>query len=460
MTRVAGSPRREAGDIRAAMTNRFGPYARWLWHGVPPGVDPSPDDLEAYQASSARKARFDVLALSALIQVANLGYWVTDPWIFSDADAFVEPITTGRLRLALLGAAAFLVAWRLPRATYAVGAVGGWLSMWVLARAMSDCGPPSGPWMNFTLPYFLLPIGVSVRPLTRVVMTVGLMLALFLGYFGSHPEYAADPLAAMGLAHLAYVAALGWVLGVLAERARLLHFLTRRALHQERAALADEVRHQTRAVVELSRRLDAAREAERAELARDLHDDLAQTLTATRLLASHALGRYQKDPASAGASLELVRDGLDELTEQTRRLLSNIRPMSVDDRSLGAALDALARRTAEITGVSVTYEDAASPISTSTARAMVVWRAAQELLTNLARHADARTASVRLSLDGDRLVLDVTDDGRGFDASADTIGLGLLGVRERVASVDGDVEVHSAPGAGARFRVSIPLEGP
>lgn len=425
--------------------------------GAPPGVGATDPDLRDFHAAAVPRGRRDLLVFLALVEVANLAYWATDGWVFRDAPALLEPLAAGRLQLAAIGLVVAAVVWAWPRLTYAAATVGALTGMVVFAQAMGACGGPSGPWLNFTFPYFLLPAGATLRPLPRLAATAALVGLLLLGYFGPHPEHLADPLAPMGLAHLGYVAVLGWALGVVADRARLVHFLTARALDTERAHLADEVRRQTEALVQLSRRLDAAREVERAEIARDLHDDLAQTLTATRLITRHALRRFEQDPAAAGPSLEAVAAGLEELADQTRGLLHRIRPLSVDDRALAGALDALTRRTGELAGIDATFRDEAPGLACAPEVATTTWRCAQELLTNVARHARAASVTVVLRSDASALSLRVDDDGVGFAPGA-TGGLGLLGVRERAQALGGEAFVDSRPGDGTRARVRIPLE--
>ncbi|HUB08608.1 MAG TPA: sensor histidine kinase [Myxococcales bacterium] len=193
-----------------------------------------------------------------------------------------------------------------------------------------------------------------------------------------------------------------------------------------------------------------ATEEERLRLSRDLHDGLGQTLGA----AAVALARLGegKEIGEAAEAARLIDGALDEL----RRVARGLRPPSLDDLGLGAAVESLARE-AERTGLTTDLRIDELPRLDPDVE-QTCFRLAQEALTNVVRHAVASRVSVSLGLGAGGLVLEVKDDGRGF-SPAGGIGLGLVGARERAARLRGSVRVTSEQGRGTTLRAVIPLAG-
>jgi len=204
----------------------------------------------------------------------------------------------------------------------------------------------------------------------------------------------------------------------------------------------------------------SAQDQERARIARELHDSSAQTLTALVLQLS-AAARDAQDPAMA-ARLEEIRSVAAAVLEEVRVLSHTVHPRVLDDLGLSAALEWLVRRTRAASGldIEVAASDESAPYPVPPSAASVLYRVAQEALTNAVRHS--RAAKVRVSLDAtpQRAVLEVMDDGVGFDldeAERRRPGMGLFSMRERAALVDGTLEIVSSAGAGTRVIASIPL---
>jgi signal transduction histidine kinase len=190
-----------------------------------------------------------------------------------------------------------------------------------------------------------------------------------------------------------------------------------------------------------------AAEEERLRLSRDLHDGLGQALGA----AAVALARLDDEVEGAEAA-RLIDGALDEL----RRVTRGLRPPSLDDLGLGAAVESLARE-AERSGLATELRIDDLPRLDPDVE-QTCFRLAQEALTNVVRHAVASHVSVSLGLGTAGVVLEVRDDGRGFSAT-DGVGLGLVGARERAARLSGSVEVTSEPGRGTTLRAVIPVGG-
>jgi signal transduction histidine kinase len=221
----------------------------------------------------------------------------------------------------------------------------------------------------------------------------------------------------------------------------------------ERAALAIDLSE--RVARDALRRVVAGQELERQRLARELHDETGQALT------SILLGLKAIEEAGNGQD---VRQSLLELRElvvgtlqDVRRLAVELRPKALDDFGLVAALQRLAETFAEQTGIRVHVEAALGDARLAGETETAVYRIVQEALTNVIKHAQAETVSVVLTRKGDRVVAVIEDDGLGFDP-ADTRDerLGLLGMRERIALVDGQLSVESRPGEGTTIAVEVP----
>lgn len=207
---------------------------------------------------------------------------------------------------------------------------------------------------------------------------------------------------------------------------------------------------------EAERRLSEVREAERNRIARDLHDDILQDIV-------YALQEIQiVQITSQGGGDEALEDAADALRRSVEGLRGAIFELRVGalSRSFISSLEALldlnrrmARNRYEL--VLTVEEEFPAEISERTARQLT--RVVQEALTNVRRHAEARRVEVRLWREGETALLEVADDGRGFDTRACGVGVGQQSMVQRVSEIGGELEVESAPGEGTRVRVRVPV---
>ena len=204
----------------------------------------------------------------------------------------------------------------------------------------------------------------------------------------------------------------------------------------------------------LGRAVWRVQEDERRRLARELHDGLGQNLTALKHRLAQLAGELGDDALRARmeAAIALCADAL----EDTRHLSRLLRPPILDDLGLEPALRWLARTVAEGGGPGVVVEIEPLPALDGELQTLL-FRIAQEALTNASRHARAGSVLLRLVARGAELQLQVIDDGEGFDPAATPRGSGLSGVRERLRLHGGRLELQSAPGHGTRLRASVPL---
>lgn len=211
----------------------------------------------------------------------------------------------------------------------------------------------------------------------------------------------------------------------------------------------------------LSRRLLEVQEAERRSLARELHDDIGQALTALKLNLE-ALARARDGTHLA----ERVAEALDTVRhtiERVRQLSLNLRPLQLDDLGLAAALRSHLDRQAGLARLAPHIEIEVGPAKIAAEVETACFRVAQEAINNIVRHAAAGSIWLRLFVSGERLALSVRDDGRGFDVAAAQRraaageSLGVVSMEERVALVGGSLQIHSAPGQGTVVVASFPL---
>jgi signal transduction histidine kinase len=204
------------------------------------------------------------------------------------------------------------------------------------------------------------------------------------------------------------------------------------------------------------RRVVDGQELERRRLARELHDETGQALTSI-LLGLKAV-EEAKDDATLGAAAGNLRELVVATLQDVRRLAVELRPKALDDFGLVPALERLVETFSERTGIDVQLESQLGDERLPEEMETTLYRLVQESLTNVVKHAHARTVSILLVRRTDRVTAIVEDDGRGFDpAEARADGLGLVGMRERAALVGGKLTVEAAAGAGTTIAVEVPL---
>jgi two-component system sensor histidine kinase UhpB len=197
-----------------------------------------------------------------------------------------------------------------------------------------------------------------------------------------------------------------------------------------------------------------AQEEERRRLARDLHDEVNQALTAI-LLRLQALS--QAAPPDLADELGEVKKLVNQAMSELLQLARQLRPTALDDHGLLPALATHVRRFASQTGIEADLRTSGEASALAPDQEIAVYRVAQEALANIARHAEASRVEVDLdAAAAGGLELRVRDDGRGFDADLDARGLGLDGMAERARLVGGELVIESRPGAGTELVMRVP----
>lgn len=200
-------------------------------------------------------------------------------------------------------------------------------------------------------------------------------------------------------------------------------------------------------------------EAERARISRELHDETAQTLTAIRI----NLAALQNNPQGEQSQILFTRLHAfsDQIAKDIHRMVHELRPAQLDDLGLIAALEYLRDEFQQNFNLKVTLRVSGSKQRLEALVETVLYRIAQEALTNIARHAQTQTAHLEFHFTPAEVRLTISDQGVGFDPHLPPSGrLGLAGMQERVESVGGNIDIQTIPGKGTDIRVTIPFEPP
>jgi signal transduction histidine kinase len=219
-----------------------------------------------------------------------------------------------------------------------------------------------------------------------------------------------------------------------------------------RAAVAVDLSE--RVASDALRRVVGAQELERQRLARELHDETGQALTSI-LLGLKGI-EDAKSPSDIAAATGQLRELVVTTLQDVRRLAVELRPKALDDFGLVPAIERLVETYREQTGIVVDLEPRLGDERLPSEIETTLYRITQEALTNVVKHAHATRVSIVLNRRDGRVAAVIEDDGRGF-ADSGSEGLGLVGMRERIALVGGRLEVESSPGSGTTLSIEVPV---
>ena len=229
----------------------------------------------------------------------------------------------------------------------------------------------------------------------------------------------------------------------------------------ERKHTEEQLKASRQQLRSLSAHLQSVREEERTSLARDIHDELGQLLTALKIDLSRLAKEFPSDQESSLEKTRSMSKLVDMTIQKVKSISAELRPSLLDDFGLVAAMEWQVGEFQKLTGISIEISTKPEDIVLDRDRSTVLFRIFQELLTNVARHADATKVNVSLveEADKDKIVLTLKDNGRGItkEQISDPRSFGLLGIRERVRSWQGEFKISGIPGKGTTAVVSIPL---
>jgi len=236
---------------------------------------------------------------------------------------------------------------------------------------------------------------------------------------------------------------------ILATSLYLIH--SNRRLFAQLATLSNERR-------ELAQRLIATRESTLRELARELHDEFGQILTAIGSMLGRA-GNHAPEGSSLRTDLREIREVAQTALDNVRGLSQTLHPSILEELGLESTIDWYLSTVEKQLGIQVTYERSGTAPPIDATIGIHVYRVLQEALSNVARHSGSDRAWVRLRVDAATLELEVEDGGKGLTSTAGRRGLGLVAMQERAAIVNGTLELLRPAQGGTLVRLSVPLAG-
>lgn len=224
----------------------------------------------------------------------------------------------------------------------------------------------------------------------------------------------------------------------------------------ERQRSADELRRSHQELRELYEAMHEVREGERTRIARELHDELAQWLTALKMDASWIASRLPREHQPLVTKAERMKGVVDNTVAAMRRIAADLRPVMLDDLGLVPAIENLLYDLSERTGVVVSLTGEKGEVDLQEPYATAVYRMVQEALTNVARHSGASSVEVQVEVRDSRLYVRIADNGRGFNPDPSRKSFGVLGIRERARTLGGSARVFSPDEGGTVVEIEIP----
>jgi two-component system sensor histidine kinase UhpB len=211
---------------------------------------------------------------------------------------------------------------------------------------------------------------------------------------------------------------------------------------------------------ELSAHLQNIREEERKHIAREIHDELGQQLTGLKMDMRWLQKKLENNEPEIIEKIAGAVQLIDETVASVRRIASDLRPSILDDLGLTDALEWHSRQVAKRSEIEVNFESSVSDLRLSPETATGLFRIYQEVITNAVRHANAQQINTKLYLENDRLIMFISDNGKGIETGQPLSGktFGLLGIKERSNILGGSVNIQSDPGKGTAVTISIPYQ--
>lgn len=228
----------------------------------------------------------------------------------------------------------------------------------------------------------------------------------------------------------------------------------------ERVKAQEEIKQSSEQLRQLIAHQQIIREEERKRIAREIHDELGQQLTAVKMDVAWIDKKIPDNNENVKGKLKNIISLLDRSNLSIRKILNELRMGILDHYNIVEALKLQGQQFSEATGIKVIFDSDLSDLQASETVAVCLYRVYQEALTNIIRYASAHIVNTKFWQAEEKIFLQVTDDGKGFDEKILKSGnsFGILGMRERVASLQGIFELITAPGKGTRIKISLPFK--
>lgn len=226
----------------------------------------------------------------------------------------------------------------------------------------------------------------------------------------------------------------------------------------ERINDQQKIKDTTEQLRQLTAHLQSIREEERKRIGREIHDELGQQLTAIKMDIAWIDKKTPQESGTLKAKLKNVITLLDGSNQSIRRILSELRPVILDDHGLVDAMEWIGKQLTGHTGITLKFNSTSADVKLPEQVATCIFRVYQEALTNIVRHSGASQVEASLVLDGNRVIVAIEDNGRGFtpEAVQGNKSFGILGMKERVLSLGGVFELDAIPGKGTSISIHLP----
>jgi len=227
-----------------------------------------------------------------------------------------------------------------------------------------------------------------------------------------------------------------------------------------RVKAADEIARSHRQLRDLYQQMHEVREAERVRIARELHDELAQWLTALKMDVSWLAGQLPREEGRMREKVERMKGIVDSTVVSVRRIASDLRPAMLDDLGLVPAIEHLLHEFSQRTGIVVGLDANAGEVEFRDPLTTSVYRMVQEVLTNVSRHARATEVRLAIRVEGDDLTVSARDNGIGIAGAQLNSGksFGILGIKERARTLGGGANIYSPGEGGTVVEITVPVK--
>jgi len=248
------------------------------------------------------------------------------------------------------------------------------------------------------------------------------------------------------------------------ESGEVLHSLSVQKDITERKRIEEKLKRSQRELQDLSAHLQNIREEDRAHIAREIHDDLGQSLTALKMnlsLLEEDLIQYVEKPkrSTIKNNLRYMGEILDETVSKVRQLITELRPEILDTLGILDALEWQLEEFQKRFGILVKFSCNITELNLTKERSLAVFRVFQEALTNIIRHAKATKVDIKITKQRDQLLIIIKDNGIGFSYKRPDVNnnFGIIGMRERTSFCQGKLEINSRKGIGTTVLIQIPI---
>lgn len=404
--------------------------------------------------------------IGLLLAAAALLWWPLDWVVYAGRDDIIAAFARFRTIIIGLNLFGFLYSktkgakrWTLPMICTLIV-----MQSFFAGYTIRHLGGFNGPWVHYFNIFPIVTVLLFIRLPARVAIVFAMCTSCFFGLFFGNRQSVSHPDFPSTLTFQIFVVAFSSFLGHMAFELFKSDFVFRRRLdakHREVSELAQQLESRVAAQTEdlrrLARRNEQIREEERRIIAREIHDQLGQMLTAIRYGLFYAKSKIHDAPEVAMQSINEALTLTVRTSETTRRLHTMLHPHVLEEFGLFGAVEWLAHELKKHSQLEIEIHTRGSDEFLEFDTAAAVFRTAQEGVTNILKHANARRAQLSIEVMEDRLSFRLRDDGNGFLLGKTGQGLGLIGIRERAHALQGQVHWTTSADGGFLLSLELPL---